>query len=166
MPRDIPVGNGSLLVNFDDRYQLRDLYWPHVGQENHTDGHPFRFGVWVDGQFRWVSDDIENVPGNPWFICTLWLAQWHIAKARSFRDLKPALDILDWVADHDLRSGVMAEQVHPYTNEPLSVSPLTWSHATLVMTVQEYLAKRAHLNRCPECGQPIPGTVAEQDLDL
>ena len=21
-----------------------------------------------------VSQDIENVPGNPWFICTLWLA--------------------------------------------------------------------------------------------
>ncbi len=36
MPRDIPIGNGSLLVNFDQHYQLRDLYWPHVGQENHT----------------------------------------------------------------------------------------------------------------------------------
>ena len=56
MPRDIPVGNGSLLVNYDQTYQLRDLYWPHVGQENHTDGHPFRFGVWVDGQFRWLDD--------------------------------------------------------------------------------------------------------------
>jgi hypothetical protein len=49
MPRDIPVGNGPLLVNFDLRHQLRDLYWPHVGQENHTAGHPFRFGVWVEG---------------------------------------------------------------------------------------------------------------------
>ena len=57
MPRDIPVGNGSLLINFDQAYQLRDLYWPHVGQENHTAGHPFRFGVWVDGQFSWVSGD-------------------------------------------------------------------------------------------------------------
>ena len=57
MSRDIPVGNGSLLVNFDQTYQLRDLYWPHVGQENHTNGHPSRFGAWVDGQFRWVSDD-------------------------------------------------------------------------------------------------------------
>jgi glucoamylase len=57
MPRDIPVGNGSLLVNFDDKYQLRDLYWPHVGQENHSAGHPFRFGVWVDGVFRWIDDE-------------------------------------------------------------------------------------------------------------
>ena len=38
MPRDIPVGNGALLVNFDQAYQLCDLYWPHVGQENHTNG--------------------------------------------------------------------------------------------------------------------------------
>ena len=37
----------------------------------------------------------------------------------------------------------MAEQVHPYTNAPLSVSPLTWSHATLVMTVLEYMKRRA-----------------------
>jgi oligosaccharide amylase len=109
-----------------------------------------------DDTYHQVSDDVDNVPGNPWFICTLWLAQWTIARARTSGDMKPALDVLDWVADHDLRSGVMAEQVHPYTNEPLSVSPLTWSHATLVMTVQEYLAKRAHLNRCPACGQAVP----------
>jgi len=28
---------------------------------------------------------------------------------------------------------------HPYTKEPLSVSPLTWSHAALVLTVHEHL---------------------------
>jgi len=33
--RDIPVGNGSLLVNLDENYQIRDAYFPHVGQENH-----------------------------------------------------------------------------------------------------------------------------------
>jgi len=55
MPRDIPVGNGSLLVTFDQTYQVRDFYWPHVGQENHSPGHPFRFGVWVDGEFRWID---------------------------------------------------------------------------------------------------------------
>jgi glucoamylase len=55
--RDIPVGNGSLLVTFDDKYQIRDIYFPHVGQENHTEGFPFRFGVWVDGAFSWVFED-------------------------------------------------------------------------------------------------------------
>lgn len=59
--RDIPVGNGSLLVTFDDKYQIRDIYFPHVGQENHTEGFPFRFGVWADGEFSWVfSGDWER----------------------------------------------------------------------------------------------------------
>ncbi len=53
--RDIPVGNGSLLVTFDDKYQIRDIYFPHVGQENHTAGLPSRFGVWVDGTFSWIG---------------------------------------------------------------------------------------------------------------
>ena len=55
--RDLPVGNGSLLVNFDDKYQIRDIYFPHVGQENHSEGFPFRFGVWIDGDFSWVHED-------------------------------------------------------------------------------------------------------------
>ncbi len=55
--RDIPVGNGSLLVTFDERYQIRDIYFPHVGQENHTEGFPFRFGVWADGEFSWIFED-------------------------------------------------------------------------------------------------------------
>jgi GH15 family glucan-1,4-alpha-glucosidase len=42
-------------------------------------------------------------------------------------------------------SGVLAEQVHPYSNEPLSVSPLTWSHATFVTCVLEYLDRKKQL---------------------
>ena len=105
-----------------------------------------------DDHYHQVSDDIERVPGNPWFICTLWLAQWIIARAETDEGLEPALELVRWAVDHSLRSGVMAEQVHPHTNEPLSVSPLTWSHGTLVMTIQEYLDKHAHFHRCPECG--------------
>jgi len=55
MPRNIPVGNGEMLVAFDDFYRIRDLYWPRVGMPNHTCGHLQRFGVWVDGQFAWVD---------------------------------------------------------------------------------------------------------------
>ncbi len=57
MPRDIPVGNSSLLVCFDANYAIRDLYFPHVGQENHVGGETFRFGIWVNGQFSWVGSD-------------------------------------------------------------------------------------------------------------
>ena len=56
MSRDLPIGNGSLLVNFDRNYQLRDIYYPRIGQENHTSGEPCRFGIWVDGRFSWLDD--------------------------------------------------------------------------------------------------------------
>ncbi|MBS0351302.1 MAG: glycoside hydrolase family 15 protein, partial [Proteobacteria bacterium] len=56
MPRDIPIGNGNLLVAFDKDAILREIYFPYVGQENHTKGERFRFGVWVDGIFSWIPD--------------------------------------------------------------------------------------------------------------
>ncbi len=90
-----------------------------------------------DDRYQRASDDVPN----PWFICTLWLAEWTIAVARSREDLAPARETLDWAVQHALPSGIMAEQVHPYTNAPLSVSPLTWSHSTLVATVREYAAR-------------------------
>ncbi len=95
--------------------------------------------------YHQISQDVANVPGNPWFICTMWLAQYTIASAKTLDDLKPAVEILKWVAAHALDSGILAEQVHPYTHAPLSVSPLTWSHATVVQAVSEYLDKRAQL---------------------
>jgi GH15 family glucan-1,4-alpha-glucosidase len=57
MPRSLTLGNGRLLVNFDSHYQLRDFYFPCVGKENHSLGHPFRFGVWCEGAFSWTSGD-------------------------------------------------------------------------------------------------------------
>ena len=48
MPRDLPVGNGSLLVAFDAQYRLSDFYFPRVGMENQA-GAKFRFGVFADG---------------------------------------------------------------------------------------------------------------------
>lgn len=57
MPRDLPIGNGSLLVNFDQNYALCDICFPHVGQENHTVGHRSLFGVWAEGHFSWLNSD-------------------------------------------------------------------------------------------------------------
>jgi len=94
-----------------------------------------------DDYYHQVTRDTDRVPGNPWFICTLWLAQYHIAAAQDVAGLKKASELLDWVADGALPSGVLAEQVHPMTNDPLSVSPLTWSHATVVSTVLSYLQR-------------------------
>src|SRR4026209_955838 len=56
MPRDLPIGNGRMLVTFDQGYTPRDLFCPRVGQENHTAGQPCRFGIWVDGEFSWLEN--------------------------------------------------------------------------------------------------------------
>ena len=50
------MGNGNILVAFDKDYLLREFYFPHVGEESHTKGEPFRLGLWVNGKFSWVPD--------------------------------------------------------------------------------------------------------------
>jgi len=94
-----------------------------------------------DDYYHQVSKDIEKVPGNPWFICTLWYAEWVIAVAKNEQELKEAEDLIRWAMSKSLPTGILAEQVHPFTGAPLSVSPLTWSHASFVKVVQEYLSK-------------------------
>src|SRR5687768_10486102 len=67
MPRDIPVGNGRLLVTYDNRYQIRDVYFPHVGQENHAGAGPCRFGVYADvpakhkSALAWTTDPAWHI---------------------------------------------------------------------------------------------------------
>jgi glucoamylase len=90
-------------------------------------------------------EKISAVPGNPWVICTLWRAQYIIARAREESDLVEALDILNWCVARAERSGVLAEQFHPHTGDAISVSPLTWSHATFVIVVLEYVRRLAEI---------------------
>ncbi len=87
----------------------------------------------------------EEILGNTWIICTLWLADYYIARAEKAGDLEKALDILTWVVQSALPSGVLAEQLDPATGEHVSVSPLTWSHSTFVATVHNYLDKLGRL---------------------
>ncbi len=55
MPRDLPLSNGRLHVNFDSRYNLRDIYFPHVGEANRAYGCTSRMGIRVDGAFSWLD---------------------------------------------------------------------------------------------------------------
>jgi GH15 family glucan-1,4-alpha-glucosidase len=40
-----------------------------------------------------ISNDVEAIPGNPWFICTLWMAEYDVMRARSLADLAGVRDI-------------------------------------------------------------------------
>src|SRR5260221_6390436 len=66
MPRDIPVGNGQLLVTFDNQYQIRDVYFPHVGQENHAGAGPCRFGVYADVSSRGGKGHLYSTSDPGW----------------------------------------------------------------------------------------------------
>lgn len=88
------------------------------------------------------SNDISRVPGNPWIICTLWVASYRIETARTAADLEEPRRTLEKVAALALPGGNLPEQVHPETGEPISVTPLTWSHATYVQVVCKYARKR------------------------
>lgn len=101
-------------------------------------------------------NDIQAVPGNPWVICTLWQAQHQIARARTLEQLKQALPLIEWAVKRAEPSGVMAEQFHPYTGQPISVSPLTWSHSTFVTVCMLYVNKFSELAAKRE-QVPAPG---------
>ncbi len=119
-----------------------------------------REGLWVrtpvggvarytgDWYFR-RSDDPSRVPGNPWLLTTLWLAEWHTAAAREKEDLEPARRLLEWAAERALDTGVLPEQLDPFTGEPLSVAPLAWSHASFVLAALNYAARCRALGRAP-----------------
>ncbi len=112
----------------------------------------------IGGLARYVGDNYYQVdpslPGNPWFLTTLWHARHLVSRAKNENDMGPVKDYLRWAHQNGISSGLFTEQVHPHTGEPLSVSPLTWSHAFYVLTVIEYLEKLSELGVCELC-EPI-----------
>ncbi len=115
----------------------------------------------IGGIARYERDSYQRVggddaiPGNPWIICTMWVAQYYVAIAKTPEDLERTVNYLRWVVSRALPSGVLAEQINPYTGAAISVSPLTWSHASVVQTVMDYLEKLQELYICGQCGHSI-----------
>ncbi len=92
-----------------------------------------------DDAYHRISEETARVPGNPWLICTLWLAEHTIARATTVAELQSALDLVRWAQSKALPSLVLPEQIDPYDGQPLSVAPLTWSHAQVVSVLRGYL---------------------------
>jgi GH15 family glucan-1,4-alpha-glucosidase len=68
--------------------------------------------------------------GNIWFVTTLWLAQYYV-RAHNFAK---AQQYLDWTLQRAYPSGMFSEQLNPNNSEPLSVTPLVWSHTEFINT--------------------------------
>jgi GH15 family glucan-1,4-alpha-glucosidase len=108
----------------------------------------------IGGMARYVNDYYQSVtpptaeiPGNPWIITQLWFTQWRIAMAKTRADLEKPLKELEWAVARASASGMLAEQFHPLTGAPLSVAPLTWSHAIFVETVLQFAEKWRDISR-------------------
>lgn len=99
---------------------------------------------------RYYRQEGSSIP-NPWFITTLWLAKYYIARAKNEDDLAPAKKWLEWVVARALPSGVLSEQLHPYSGVQVAAAPLSWSHAEYVTTVIDYLEKLEELGICKAC---------------
>ncbi len=117
----------------------------------------------IGGISRYTGDNYQidydrnihpAIPGNPWIITTLWYANWKIALAKEGKDFQEPLQILHWVTKHANSAGILPEQLHPLSGAPLSVAPLTWSHATYVDTVMKYRAKLFDIGLCEDCELP------------
>ena len=89
----------------------------------------------VIGLPRCENDDYrrvsQGITGNYWYITTLWLAQYYIDK----NDLEKADKILQWIKNHQSKTGLMGEQIDPVTDNIVSPAPLTWSHAEYISTL-------------------------------
>lgn len=102
----------------------------------------------VGGYIRYEKDEYfkDTDLSNPWIITTLWEALRKLYKPEvTQHDLEYVSGVLDWVVKQRYNSGVLAEQLNPYTGESRSATPLVWSHAVYVETVLKYLEKQAQL---------------------
>lgn len=102
------------------------------------------------GMCRYENDQYyryPNSPENPWFVCTMWLAEYYITKAKNIGELEKAKELINWTMENAVPTGVLSEQIKSNTGEPLSVAPLTWSHAGFITAVMKYTEKYEELNK-------------------
>ena len=95
----------------------------------------FKLGVNGLGLPRYENDSYQRTRhdslGNTWFIPSLWTAQY----ANEVGDTELAKSITDWVHSMANESSMLAEQLDPDNGNPVSVSPLVWSHAEYMATM-------------------------------
>jgi GH15 family glucan-1,4-alpha-glucosidase len=122
---------------------------PRLAKAFETTVRRLSYGIPSGGIARYEGDNYyrndRESAGNPWFVTTLWYAEYLIANARTEHDFDHVRDIFAWVVKHALPSGVLSEQLNPQTGEQVSVAPLTWSHSAYVTAVIKYLRKLEEL---------------------
>lgn len=84
------------------------------------------------GYARYENDhylrEATEVSGNPWYISTLWFANYYL----QVNKLQLAKQTVEFVIDHMDQTGLLPEMADPNTGMALSVKPLVWSHAEVL----------------------------------
>jgi len=99
-----------------------------------VDGIEKRLWVPDTGGVARFEGDTYHGPENPWIICTLWLAEMRLLLG----DRARCRELIEWVATHATPTLLLSEQLDRKTGEPVSATPLTWSHSTFVDVVHKY----------------------------
>jgi GH15 family glucan-1,4-alpha-glucosidase len=111
-----------------------------------------------------IAEKTTRVPGNPWVVCTLWLAEHAVARATTIAELQSALDLVRWARAKASPSLILPEQINPYDGQALSVAPLTWSHAQVVSVIRGYVDALHRLRRSGgENGVPRAVAIGSED---
>lgn len=136
--------NGDL--QYDDTLDISSLYGPFVfaglaqddpmlvGTLQHVEQRLLDTSP-AGGVIRFEHDDYflgkRQYKGNPWIVCTLWLAQVYLKLGRT----EDAQRLIGWSRQRALPSGVLSEQFDPEDGSTLGVTPLVWSHAEMINTL-------------------------------
>ena len=121
----------------------------------------------VGGVIRYERDNYfrSTDKSNPWFITTMWEAQRRLSQpVVTQEDLDFTKQVLEWVVSHMYPSGVLAEQLDPYTAESLSATPLAWSHAVYVELILKYVHALRRMGKLPKEDSEDPATAVNQPV--
>ncbi|HSW37181.1 MAG TPA: glycoside hydrolase family 15 protein [Candidatus Saccharimonadales bacterium] len=96
----------------------------------------------IGGVVRFENDDYfldkRQYKGNPWFVCTMWLAQYFFCIGENDK----AKSLLDWGLQRRAQSGAFSEQYDPENGFAIGVTPLVWSHAEYINTLLDMAAPK------------------------
>lgn len=84
------------------------------------------------GVMRYEWDPYRG--GNPWIICTLWLALYRVQTG----ERGEAERLFRWALSHQTELGLLPEQVDRQTGGTAWVVPLAWSHAMFIHAVMAF----------------------------
>lgn len=93
----------------------------------------------VGGILRYPNDDYyrqdKTHMGNPWYLTTLWFAQYYLKK----NEVEKSLKYLNWVINNTKGTYLLSEQIDCKTGTDISVKPLSWSHGEYIRTFKMLL---------------------------